>query len=126
MFNFFNKTYTYEELLVRDVMSKIKNLISQNHFKLLSIVIPFGNPEEKKVITYIISNNKLYLDNHQTIDTTDRDLALDRYCFCFNGKPKNFLELEHYEFLFSNMLTFEEYFKQNLNTKKALYQIKDV
>ena len=125
MFNLFKKTkYTYEQLLVINVMKEIQQLINQNPFEFLPVIIEIVTPENKtKVYTYIFNKNYLYLVDGGKINIDIKDLNLSKYCYKFKGNPKNFLELDKYEFLFSNIEEFKARFQQAVDTKKKIYKI---
>ena len=124
MLNLFRKTYTYEELLVKNIMERLKVLKSKNPFKYLAVQIKLSLTDDlKKNITYIFADGKVFVDDEEKLTGKERDLNLNKYCYLFNGKPKNFIELEKYEFLSSNFGVFEAVFDEALRTKKAQYGI---
>lgn len=125
MFNF-TKQHTYEELLVQKVMKEIKMLANTCPFRYLAVIDVIEHGETKKVYKYIFDNKKLYLDDEDRITGKEKDLNLKKYCFLFNGKPKNFTELEKYEALFDEIERFKALFVKELNLKKSVYRINDL
>ena len=124
MLNLFKKTYTYEEILVKNLMTELKILHNRNPFQYLAVPLSLSLTNDlKKTLIYIFANSRLYVDDEEKLTGKERDLDLNKYCYMFNGSPKNFIELEKYEFLNSNLIVFKAFFEEALKTKKAQYGI---
>ncbi len=125
MFGLFKKSYTYEELLVIKVMTEIKELIQQCPFQYLAFYMVIEAGDDRKVLNYIVNNKKLYVDINSVVTLNNKDLNLNKYCDKFDGRPRNFLELDRYEFIFANMDAFRINFQDAIKNKKLKYGIKD-
>lgn len=109
------KKRTPEDLLVLHVMNHIKFLNRYNPFKYLTFSVDLN---DKKFI-YILLSGTLYLDlTGMSIEDPNNFV---KHCFKFDGKLRNFIDLENYEFLKINEAAFTEVFTKALNSKKVQY-----
>jgi len=103
-------------------MDEINTMLNNCPFKYLLFSIGIEIEGQIKPYNYIIKEGKLYLDTTNAI--SNKDLNLFKYCFHFNGKPKTFRDLEHYEFFSEYLGMIKKAFEDSLKIKKELYRIR--
>ena len=123
---FANRNPSIEDLMVENVMAGVQELIDACPFRYLLVSSPIAIPNKPDMqVVYIIKDGKLYEDHRNNIVNSkiSHDVDLDKYCFKFDGKPRSFLDLEHYQFVYINFDLIKKYVRDSITAKKVIYRI---